>query len=210
MKIKDLSLPILPFELNSLEPVISAKIMELHLTKHQNAYLTKLKASVESTPDLQDADLEEVLQKITSLPQNLQTSVRNMGGGFWNHSFFWKILTKPNSSEISNTLKIEIEKNFESVEAFIDKFTTMSVSLFGSGWVWLIKNKNGGLEIVQTPNQDSPLMDISFVTGIPVLGIDLWEHAYYLDYLSDRTRYVNNFFKIVNWEQVEKNLSNAP
>lgn len=209
MKIKDLTLPTLPYNFSDLEPFISAKIMELHLTKHQNTYLTKLKAGVESMPDLQDTDLEEALQKISSLPQNLQATVRNMGGGFWNHSFFWKILTKPNTSEISNTLKIEIEKNLQSVEAFTEKFTTMSTSLFGSGWVWLIKNKTGGLEVVQTPNQDNPLMDISLVKGTPILGIDLWEHAYYLDYLSDRAQYVNNFFKIINWTQVEKNLSNA-
>ena len=209
MKIKDLTLPTLPYNFSDLEPVISTKIMELHLTKHQNTYLTKLKAGVESMPDLQYTDLEEALQKISSLPKMLQATVRNMGGGFWNHSFFWKILTKPNTSEISNTLKIEIEKNLQSFETFTEKFTTMSISLFGSGWVWLIKNRTGGLEVVQTPNQDNPLMDISLVKGTPILGIDLWEHAYYLDYLSDRAQYVNNFFKIINWAQVEKNLINA-
>lgn len=205
MKIKDLVLPKLPYNLNDLEPVISAKIMELHLTKHHNTYLTKLKTALENTPDLQEQDLEDLLSKIGTLPQNVQGSVRNMGGGFWNHSFFWKILTKPNTSVLSEDFKKEIEKSFGSYESFVEKFTTLSTTLFGSGWVWLVKDGDT-LELVQTPNQDNPLMDIVVAKGKPILGIDVWEHAYYLDYLSDRATYVNNFFKIINWEKVEENF----
>lgn len=207
MKIKDLTLPNLPYNFNDLEPVISAKIMELHLTKHQNTYLIKLKSALENFTELQEQGLEDLLSKVGTLPQNVQIAVRNMGGGFWNHSFFWKILTKPTNSTITENFKKEIEKSFGSYEIFVEKFTTLATTLFGSGWVWLVKNGDT-LELIQTPNQDNPLMDIVIAKGKPILGIDVWEHAYYLDYLSDRASYVINFLKIINWQQVEENFRN--
>lgn len=206
MKIKDLTLPKLPYEYSALEPVISAKIMELHHTKHQNTYLTKLLAAVESDVEVKEMDLEDVLRNISKLPEQLQKPVKNMGGGFWNHSFFWPLLTSPYTSNISDSLKETIQKNFGSFQSFIEKFETSATTLFGSGWVWLIKDESGKLEIVQTPNQDNTLMDVNPVKGTPILGIDVWEHAYYLDYLSDRATYVKNFWKIVNWAKVEENL----
>lgn len=205
MTIKDLTLPKLPYEYNALEPVISAKIMELHLTKHQNTYLTKLMAALENNPEIKDRTLEDALMNLSTLPDNLQKPIRNMGGGFWNHSFFWPLLCKPDTSKPSENILKVITQSFGSFDSFVEKFNTAATTLFGSGWAWVIEN-NGKLEIVATPNQDNTLMDTSPVRGKPILGIDVWEHAYYLDYLSDRATYVTNFWKIVNWDQVEKNL----
>lgn len=206
MKIKDLVLQPLPYSFTDLDPVISSKIMELHYTKHHQGYLTKLLTILDSNPDLGEMGLEEAFSKIDTLPKNIQQVVKNMGGGFWNHTFFWQVMCKPNTSNISNSLDSKIKDSFGSFEKFVEEFVTKATTLFGSGWVWLVKSQNG-LELVQTQNQENPLMGFTKNKFKPILAIDVWEHAYYLDYLNDRGAYVNNFFKIINWQKVEENLN---
>ena len=192
-KIKDL-----PYEYNALEPFIDETTMRIHHDKHHQAYLDKLNAALENYPELKNKTAEELLENLEDVPEKIRTAVRNNGGGYVNHAFFWTILKK--NISIKGEIKKAIEKKFESFEKFKEEFSNKAMSLFGSGWTWLVLH-NQELEIINTSNQDSPLSD----GKIPILTLDLWEHAYYLKYQNKRADYVPAFFNVINWEKVNEN-----
>lgn len=195
-------IPKLQYEYNSLEPYIDEQTMKIHHDKHHQTYTDKLNVALEKHK-LKFKDVEELLKNLDKIPEDIRTAVKNHGGGYVNHSFFWTILKK--NVKIDGKIKIAIEKKFGSFDNFKKEFANASVGLFGSGWVWLVVNQKKELEIIQTLNQDSP-----FTLGkIPILVIDLWEHAYYLKYQNRRAEYVDNFFNVINWEKVEKNFLDA-
>ncbi len=197
------SLPALPYEYGALEPYIDRQTMEIHHGKHHNAYVTNLNAAVANHPEWAEKSLEELLANIRNLPNDIKNAVRNNGGGHWNHSFFWKIMTPKSTGEPVGQLKAEIERVFGTFSRLKEDFSAAAQSRFGSGWAWLIK-KDDSLVITSTPNQDNPLMDIADVAGKPVLGIDVWEHAYYLKYQNRRPEYINAFWNVVNWEYADE------
>lgn len=185
----------LPYAFDALEPHIDAKTMEIHHDKHHAAYTANLNAAIEGT-DLADATIEEILAKGTDKP-----AVRNNGGGFWNHNLFWEVLA-PNAGGVpTGELGAAIDEAFGSFEAFKDEFSKAAATRFGSGWAWLIV-KDGKLAVTSTANQDNPLMPVADVQGQPILGLDVWEHAYYLNYQNRRPDYINAFFNVVNWTKV--------
>lgn len=189
-------LPKLDYPYDALEPHIDAKTMEIHHTKHHAGYTNKLNASIEGT-DMEKQSIEELLSKVSGLP----VAVRNNGGGFYNHKLFWKNLSPNGGGEPGGVLADAISKKFGSFSQFKDDFTKAALGRFGSGWAWLIKNEKD-IEITSTPNQDSPVMDLAEVKGTPLLGIDVWEHAYYLKYQNRRAEYVEAFWNVVNWDEV--------
>ncbi len=192
-------LPKLGYDYNALEPFIDAKTMEIHHTKHHQAYIDKLNAALDKYKNLQNKDVDDLLKDLNKVPEDIRTAVRNHGGGHSNHSFFWKLLKK--NVKFSGEIAKAVEKTFGSYEEFKKKFTEAALGRFGSGWAWLVLNK-GKLEIMSTANQDSPLSE----ERVPVLGLDVWEHAYYLKHMSNRAAYIEDFFKVINWEQVNKNF----
>ncbi|PRR84357.1 Superoxide dismutase [Clostridium vincentii] len=193
-------LPDLPYSYNALEPYIDAKTMEIHYLKHHGAYVEKLNAAVNKYPELKGKTIEELLTSLDSLPDDIKETVRNNGGGHYNHSLFWTIMGKDKGREPKGELKVDIEKTFGSFENFKKEFKTSALDRFGSGWAWLIKDKDGKLQIISTANQDSPIM-----SGItPIMGLDVWEHAYYLKYQNKRAEYIDNWWNVVNWEEVQK------
>lgn len=196
-------LPKLDYAFNALEPYIDAKTMEIHYSKHHQTYVNKLNEAMEKEPSLKKVQLEVMLKGIKTLPEGVRTAVRNHGGGHWNHSFFWKIL-KTGTTPSPRTLNI-IQNSFGSFDLMKEQFEQAATGVFGSGWCWVI-NTMGTLQIVTTPNQDNPLMDIVEKQGKPLFAIDIWEHAYYLKYQNKRADYVKNFWNVVNWDQVHKNL----
>jgi len=200
----------LPYPYNALEPHIDALTMEIHYTKHHATYLANLKAALEKYPDWAAKPFEEILGNITKLPEDIRTTVRNNGGGHWNHQFFWPLLTPKSSGQPVGELAKAIEGTFGSFSAFQEQFTQAALGRFGSGWAWLIW-KDGQLRITSTPNQDNPLMDVveEASRGVPILGLDVWEHAYYLKYQNRRADYVKAWWNVVNWEQAEKNFQAA-
>ena len=187
----------LPYSFDALEPYIDAKTMEIHHGKHHKTYVDKLNAALEKHPELQKKKVEELLKNINSLPEEIRTAVRNHGGGHFNHSLFWELLKK--NVKFEGKVAKAIEKEFGSFEEFKKKFSEAAMNRFGSGWAWLVLN-NGKLEIYNTSNQDSPLME----NKIPILGLDVWEHAYYLKYQNRRNEYIEAFFSIINWKKVEE------
>lgn len=190
-------LPKLNYAYDALEPTIDAKTMEIHYTKHHQAYVDNLNKAIEGT-DLEGKSLED-LQKIgTDKP-----AVRNNGGGHYNHSLFWELLTPGGSKEPVGNVKAEIEK-LGGFEKFKEDFSNAAKTRFGSGWAWLVKNADGSVVVSSTPNQDNPLMPVADVQGTPILGIDVWEHAYYLKYQNRRPDYVAAFFDVINWDKVEE------
>ena len=190
-------LPKLNYAYDALEPTIDAKTMEIHYTKHHQAYVDNLNKAIEGT-DLEGKSLED-LQKIgTDKPV-----VRNNGGGHFNHSLFWELLTPGGSKEPVGNVKAEIEK-IGGFEKFKEDFSNAAKTRFGSGWAWLVKNADGSVVVSSTPNQDNPLMPVADVQGTPILGIDVWEHAYYLKYQNKRPDYVAAFFDVINWDKVEE------
>jgi len=197
-------LPELGYAYNSLEPFIDEATMRLHHDKHHAAYVKKLNEALEGHKGLQDKSVEELIKNLNSVPENIRNAVRNHGGGHLNHSFFWKLLkknTKP-SGEILDAIK----KNFGGLDEFKEQFKKSALGQFGSGWAWLVLNPaSKKLEIMSTSNQDSPLT----LGKIPVLCIDVWEHAYYLKYQNMRDSYIDNFFNVINWNQVNKNFLKA-
>ncbi len=195
-------LPKLPYAYDALEPHIDAQTMEIHHSKHHNGYVTKLNAALENQADLASKSLEDLIGNINGLPQQVRTAVRNNGGGHWNHSLFWQILG-PNGGTPSGDLAEAINKHFGSYEKMKEDFATAAAGRFGSGWAWLVVN-NGDLQITSTPNQDNPLMDVAEQQGKPILGLDVWEHAYYLKYQNRRPDYINAFWNVVNWEKVNE------
>lgn len=191
-------LPKLSFSYDALEPFIDAKTMEIHHSKHHQGYVNKFNAAIEGT-DLADRSLEEILGAVSGQP----AAVRNNGGGHYNHSLFWSILG-PNSKDTpSGELADAIDGAFGSFNGFKEQFANAAATRFGSGWAWLVVTKNGDLAVTSTPNQDNPLMDTADVQGTPVLGLDVWEHAYYLNYQNRRPDYVNAFWNVVDWDAVE-------
>jgi superoxide dismutase, Fe-Mn family len=188
----------LGYEFNALEPHIDAKTMEIHHDKHHAGYVKKLNAALEGHEDLQVKSAEELIKDINSLPEEIRKAIQNNGGGHLNHTFFWSILKK--GVEPSGEVKDAIHAKFGSGPEFMEKFKEAAMTQFGSGWAWLVVNENKELEIVKTANQDNPLTD----GKIPILGLDVWEHAYYLSYQNKRDEYVDNFFKVVNWDKVNE------
>lgn len=191
-------LPKLPYEYNALEPHIDELTMHIHHKKHHATYIDNLNNSLRNYSDLQEKSLIELLTNISELPENIQTAVRNNGGGHYNHTFFWESLT-PNYKEPFGNLKEAIESEFGNFESFKEKFETAAKTRFGSGWTWLLIS-DGKLEVESTPNQDSPVME----GKIPLLGLDVWEHAYYLKYQNKRAEYISAYWNIVNWEKAEE------
>jgi len=194
-------LPKLQYKYDDLEPFIDAKTMEIHYTKHHQTYIDKLNVAVKGTK-YEKQDLKETLKDIDSVPEKLRNAIINHGGGHINHSLFWELLNpnyKKSEKQPKGKLFSEIEDTFGSFDDFKKKFSEAALGRFGSGWAWLIIN-NGELEVISTPNQDSPLMD----NRIPILGLDVWEHAYYLKYQNKRADYVEAFWNIINWDKVEE------
>ena len=193
------TLPKLSYAYNALEPHIDAKTMEIHHTKHHQAYIDNLNKAVTGTP-FEQMDVHELLKKINDVPEHIRTAVRNHGGGHVNHSLFWTIMGPNAGGQPTGKLHDEIVKTFGSFDKFKELFATAATGRFGSGWAWLIVH-NKKIEIMSTANQDSPLMD----GKIPLLGLDVWEHGYYLLYQNRRADYIKAFWNIVNWKEVEKN-----
>ncbi len=197
-------LPDLPYSFNALAPHIDAKTMEIHHDKHHGGYVNKLNAAVEGSPhaDMSLADLMKSVGKAS-------TGVRNNGGGHYNHSLFWKVLSPDGGGQPSGDLASAIDSAFGSYDAFKEKFADAAGTRFGSGWAWLIVDDSGSLKVTSTPNQDNPLMDVAETKGTPILGLNVWEHAYYLNYQNKRPEYISAFWHVVNWDQVSKNYEAA-
>lgn len=190
-------LPKLAYSYDALEPTIDARTMEIHHSKHHQAYVDNLNNAIAGT-DLEGKSLEEIQKIGTDKP-----AVRNNGGGHYNHSLFWELLTPGGSKEPVGNVKAEIEK-IGGFEKFKEDFSNAAKTRFGSGWAWLVKNSDGSVVVSSTPNQDNPLMPVADVQGTPILGIDVWEHAYYLKYQNRRPDYVAAFFDVINWDKVEE------
>src|SRR3989338_7378628 len=199
---KKFELPALPYDYAALEPAIDSRTMAIHHSKHHQAYVEKLNAALEGQADLAGKTIEELLGNLAAIPESIRTAVQNNGGGHYNHTLFWEILT-PNSTKLPEGLLAEaINKEFGNFENFKMEFNKAAMGRFGSGWAWLIMDGNKNLSVVSTPNQDNPIMG-----GFrPVLGLDVWEHAYYLKYQNRRADYVNAFWNVVNWIQVQENF----
>ena len=203
-------LPPLPYAFNALEPHIDAQTMEIHHDKHHAAYVTNLNKALESAPDLAAKSIDDLCKGIGSVPEAIRGPVRNNGGGHWNHSFFWKLMKAGGEGKPVGKLAEAITATFGSFEAFQEKFAAAATGRFGSGWVWLCTNE-GKLSICSTANQDNPLMGeaVGACAGTPVLGLDVWEHAYYLNYQNRRPDYVKAWWAVVNWAQAEANFAAA-
>ena len=200
------TLPELPYAENALEPSIDALTMNIHRTKHHNAYVTNLNKALEGHPELASKSIDDLCREIATLPESIRTAVRNNGGGHWNHSMFWKWMApKGQGGAPSTELAAAIDAAFGSMDAFKEKFAAAGAGRFGSGWAWLCKMPDGKVTICSTPNQDNPLMKgISDCTGSPILGCDVWEHAYYLHYQNRRPDYLKAWWDVVNWNEVNK------
>ena len=193
------TLPDLPYNYDALEVSIDARTMEIHHTKHHNTYVTNLNNAVTDTP-LADKSLDELLASAGTL----SPAVRNNGGGHWNHTFFWNVMTGDSMGAPSGTLADEINRTFGDFASMKEQFNTAGATRFGSGWAWLTVSAEGKLEISSTPNQDNPLMDCAEVKGTPILGLDVWEHAYYLRYQNLRPAYMQAWWDVVNWDKVSE------
>lgn len=192
------TLPALPYAEDALEPTIDAKTMNIHHTKHHQAYVTNLNNALAGHPDLEAMSIEDLCKNIASVPEAIRGPVRNNGGGHWNHSLFWSIMGPGKGGAPSGKLAEAIDAAFGSFDAFKDAFKKAAIGRFGSGWAWLVA-KDGKLAITSTPNQDNPLMDGS---GTALLGLDVWEHAYYLNYQNRRPDYIDAWWNVVNWDAV--------
>ncbi|CAN5290770.1 Fe-Mn family superoxide dismutase [soil metagenome] len=193
------TLPALPYAATALEPHIDARTMEIHHGKHHNAYVTNLNNALAGKPE-ENLSIEEICKNISKYP----APVRNNGGGHYNHSLFWTIMGSNAGGAPAGALGDAINEAFGSFDEFKTKFNTAATGRFGSGWAWLIKDGSGKLAITSTPNQDNPLMDVAEVKGTPLLGLDVWEHAYYLNYQNRRPDYCTAFWNVVNWDEVAK------
>ncbi len=195
-------LPALSYAFDALEPNIDAKTMEIHHGKHHAGYVAKLNAAIEGT-DLEGKSLEEIISNVSG-----NTAVRNNGGGHWNHTLFWEIMAPGKGGEPTGALADAINGTFGSFTAFKEQFSNAAATRFGSGWAWLTVT-DGKLVVSSTPNQDNPLMDVADVKGTPILGIDVWEHAYYLNYQNRRPDYIEAFYNVINWDEVAKRFDQA-
>jgi superoxide dismutase, Fe-Mn family len=198
------TLPPLPYSFDALEPHIDAKTMEIHHDKHHGAYVTNVNKALESAPDFAKLSIEELCAQINRVPENIRTAVRNNGGGHLNHSMFWKLMKKGGGGEPSGDLAGAIKSAFGSFAEFKTKFAQAGATRFGSGWAWLLI-RDGKLAVESTPNQDNPIMD----GGKPILGLDVWEHAYYLKYQNRRPDYIEAWWSTVNWAQAADNYASA-
>lgn len=196
-------LPALPYAYDALEPYIDKMTMEIHYTKHHNAYVTNLNKAVEGT-EMEGKPLEELFKNISGYP----AAVRNNGGGHWNHSLFWTLMKQNGGGEPGGALADAIKSSFGSFNDFKSQFSNAAATRFGSGWAWLVK-QGSKLVVTSTPNQDNPLMDVAEVKGVPILGLDVWEHAYYLKYQNRRPEYIENWWNVVNWAEVAKRFAEA-
>ncbi|ACK70659.1 Superoxide dismutase [Gloeothece citriformis PCC 7424] len=193
-------LPPLPYSYNALEPYIDEETMRFHHDKHHAGYTKKFNAAISKYPDLKIQSAEELLSNIDKLPKNIQTTVRQNGGGYLNHAIFWEIMSPNGGGQPTGEIAEAINQEFGSFEAFKNAFNEAGNSRFGSGWAWLVLDKKGKLQVVSTPNQDSPLMEGMY----PIMGNDVWEHAYYLKYRNDRGQYLQQWWNVVNWNEVNK------
>jgi Fe-Mn family superoxide dismutase len=196
------SLPQLPYSYDALEPYIDKMTMEIHHTKHHQAYIDNLNSALEKYPEFHNLELEEILRNLNQLPEEIRIAVRNNGGGHYNHSLFWEIMKPNGGGEPKGKLKEEIEKNFGSFEEFKKIFSETAIKHFGSGWAWLVITSDKKLKVYSMLNQDNPLMN----GDIPIMGLDVWEHAYYLKYQNRRAEYVEAWWHVVNWDKIEENL----
>jgi Fe-Mn family superoxide dismutase len=197
--------PPLPYDYNALEPYIDTQTMQLHHDKHHAAYVNNLNAALQNAPQFAALPIEQLIQRLNEVPDTIRTAVRNNGGGHLNHSMFWQIMTPNGGGQPSGELGNAINSTFGSFDQFKAAFNDAGVKRFGSGWAWLILDKNGSLQVVSTANQDSPLTDGSF----PIMGNDVWEHAYYLKYQNRRPDYLNAWWNVVNWSEIEKRYQQA-
>lgn len=198
------STPDLPYDYDALEPHIDETTMRLHHDKHHAGYTTKVNAALVGT-EFADRSIETILSGLEALPEEIRTAVRNNGGGHFNHGLFWSVLSPDGGGEPTGALSGAINEAFGDYSSFREAFTTAASTRFGSGWAWLVRNKAGQLSVYSTPNQDCPLSQ----GDIPILGLDVWEHAYYLKYQNRRPEYIEAFFNLINWSQVERNLEAA-
>lgn len=197
-------LPKLPYEYSALEPYVDAETMEIHYSKHHQAYVNNLNAALEKYPELQEKDIKDLIADLNAVPEDIRGAVRNNGGGHLNHSMFWKMMKKAEGQAPEGELLTAINEKFGSFDEFKSVFAKAGATRFGSGWAWLVV-KDGKLDVVSTPNQDNPITD-----GLtPILGLDVWEHAYYLKYQNRRPEYIENWFNVVNWDEVAKLYSEA-
>ncbi|HET6568480.1 MAG TPA: superoxide dismutase [Rhodothermales bacterium] len=199
------TLPDLPYPFDALEPHIDARTMEIHHDRHHAAYVKNANAALEKHPELQNKSVEDLLRGINSVPEDVRTALRNNAGGHANHSLFWKVMSPNGGGQPTGALADDIKNTFGSFDAFKEKFTSAAKTQFGSGWAWLGLDQNGKLHVHGTPNQDSPYMQ----GHIPILGLDVWEHAYYLKYQNKRPDYAEAWWNVVNWDQVSKNYEAA-
>jgi superoxide dismutase, Fe-Mn family len=197
--------PPLPYDYNALEPYIDTQTMQLHHDKHHAAYVTNLNAAVQSHAQFASLPVEQLIQRLNELPENIRTAVRNNGGGHANHSMFWRIMTPNGGGQPGGDLANAINSTFGSFDQFKAAFNDAGVKRFGSGWAWLILDQNGNLQVISSANQDSPLMEGNF----PIMGNDVWEHAYYLKYQNRRPEYLNAWWNVVNWNEIEKRYQQA-
>jgi superoxide dismutase, Fe-Mn family len=197
------TLPPLPYDLGALEPHIDAKTMEIHHGKHHAAYVNNLNAALKEHPDHQGKPIEKLIAQLDALPESIRTAVRNNGGGHANHSLFWQIMKPHGGGEPTGALAQAITSTLGGFAAFKEAFSKAGATRFGSGWAWLIKGKDGKLAVTSTPNQDSPLME----GNIPLLGMDVWEHAYYLKYQNRRPDYIAAWWNTVNWDEVARRFA---
>ena len=198
-------LPKLPYAYDALEPYIDAKTMEIHHSKHHAAYTNNLNAAIEGHPDVQSMDIEDILADLGAVPEEIRTAVRNNGGGFYNHDIFWKIMGPKCGGEPTGPLGDAIKSTFGAFAAFKDQFSKAAATRFGSGWAWLSVNPSGSLVVSSSANQDNPISDGSS----PILTLDVWEHAYYLNYQNRRPEYIENWWNVVNWEEVTRRYEAA-
>ncbi len=192
-------LPQLPYAYSALEPFIDAKTMEIHHTKHHQTYITKLNEALEQYPALGDRSAEELVAEVSQMPEDIRSIIRNHGGGHVNHTFFWESLSPPKGDTPEGKLRSALEQTFGTVQDFMKKFEEAALARFGSGWAWLVADE-GALSLMSTANQDSPLSE----GKVPLLGVDVWEHAYYLQYQNRRAEYLKAWWNVVNWREVSK------
>ena len=203
-------LPALPYDFNALEPHIDARTMEIHHDKHHNAYVTNLNKALEGQGELASMSIEELCSKIATAPESVRAALRNNGGGHCNHSLFWKVMSGSGGGEPSGDLAAAIDADLGGFAAFKDAFSKAGMTRFGSGWAWLALGSDGKLGVCSTPNQDNPLMEgIADCAGKPILGLDVWEHAYYLNFQNRRPDYIAAWWNVVNWDQVGENFAAA-
>ncbi|MNH95304.1 Superoxide dismutase [Mn] [compost metagenome] len=198
-------LPALPYPANALEPHIDEQTMNIHHDRHHNTYVTNLNAALESAPELQDKSVEELISNLDAVPENIRTAVRNNGGGHANHTLFWEIIGPNGGGNPTGAIAGAIDSELGGFDKFKEDFAKAATTRFGSGWAWLVVGKDGKLAVTSTPNQDNPLQD----GQTPVLGLDVWEHAYYLKYQNKRPDYIAAFWNVINWDEVNKRYEAA-